>query len=311
MGTYVSFTVYDENKEETIEKGFNRVEEIENLFSPEIADSEISQINKNAGEQPVEVSVETYELLKLAHEYSSIKESGFDYTIGALTNLWRIGFDDARKPSDEEIQEVLPLVDYQKVKFDDNTQSVYLTEPGMRIDLGAIAKGYIADEVRNIFEEDGVTTAIIDLGGNVVTIGGSPSRDGEFWNVGIQDPMDDRGKTMGVTQQSDNSIVTSGVYERYLETDNGEIYHHLLDPETGYPIENGLISVSIVTERSVDADALATVIYGLGLETGLDFINDRDGVEAILVTEEKDVYTSDGLNDNFELTEESYSWVNQ
>ncbi len=311
MGTYVSFTVYDEGKEETLEKGFKKVEELENLLSPEISDSEISEINDNAGRQPVEVSDDTYDLLKLAHEYSSIEESGFDYTIGALTDLWRIGFDDARKPSDEEIQEALPLVDHQKVEFSDETQSVYLTESGMRIDLGAIAKGYIADKVREVFEEEGVTTAIIDLGGNVIAMGGSPSRDGEYWNVGIQDPISDRGETIGATRQSDESIVTSGVYERYLETEDGGVYHHLLHPETGYPIENGLVSVSIITERSVDADALATVIYGLGLEKGLDFINNRDDVEGILITEEQELYTSEGLKENFELTEESYDWINE
>lgn len=310
MGTYVTLTVYDDGKEETLQKGFDRVEELEKLLSPEIQDSEISQINENAGQEPIEVSNDTYELVKIADKYSSIENSSFDYTIGALTDLWRIGFDDARKPSDEEIQEILPLVNHKKVEFDEERQAIYLTEPGIKIDLGAIAKGYIADEVKKIFEEEGITTALIDLGGNVITMGGSPSREGEAWNVGIQDPIDERGQTMGSTQQSNRSIVTSGIYERYLETDDGEIYHHLLHPETGFPIENDLVSVSIITEKSVDADALSTVVYGLGLETGLDFINNREDVEGIFVTEDQEVYTSEGLKDNFILIEDSYNWMN-
>lgn len=310
MGTYVTLRVYDEGKEKLIQEGFARVEELADKVTVNEPGSEIDKVNEAAGKEPVSLSDDVYPLVKAAAEYSDVSKGGFDYVVGPLTDLWHIGFDDARKPSQSEIDAVLPLVDYTKVELDTEKQTVFLTEPSMKLDLGAIAKGYIADEVKELFEQAGVTTAIIDLGGNVVVMGGSPTREGEAWNVGIQDPLSERGETVGTTLQKDRSIVTSGIYERYIEVD-GEMYHHLMDPQTGYPFDNEIAGVSIISDRSIDGDALSTVVFSFGLEKGLEYVNNREDIEAVFVTKNEEVYTSDGLTENFEMTNENYNWVNQ
>jgi len=310
MRTYVSLQVYDEGKEDVLDEAFARIEELADKISVNEAGSELSAVNEEAGETPVEVSDDIFPLLETAYEYSAIPNSGFDLTIGPITDLWRIGFDDAHVPARDEIEAVLPLVDYELTELDAETNSVFLTESGMQLDLGAIAKGYIADEIREIFEANDVTTAIMDLGGNVVVMGDSPTREEGGFNVGIQDPFDSRGSYVGALNLSDQSVVTSGIYERYLEED-GEIYHHLMNPETGYPFDNNLASVTIITEESIDADALSTVVFGFGLEEGLDYVNQNENTEGILITRDREIYTSDGITDDFSLTNDSYEWVNE
>lgn len=310
METYVSLRIYNEGKEEVLEEGFALVCDLADKITGETTDSEISAINDAAGQEPVAVSAEVFELLTIAAEYSETMNGEFNFAMGPITNLWRIGFDDARKPAQAEIDAALELVDFTKVQLAEENQTVFLEEAGMELDLGAIAKGYMTDKVRDLFAERGVTSAIIDLGGNVLAMGGSPTRDGEFWNVGIQDPEASRGESIGVTAQTNRSIVTSGIYERYLEVD-GEIYHHLMDPDTGYPFDNEIIGVSIISEHSADGDALSTLVFGLGLEAGLAYINGRDDVDAIFVTEDKEIYLSDGLKDNFELRNEAYTLVEE
>lgn len=308
MGTYVSLSVYDDGKEEAVEKGFAIVRDLAEKITGETTESEISKINAAAGVEPVVVSAAVYELIKTAADYSDALDGQFNYTIGPITNLWRIGFDDARKPSQAEIDAALQKIDFHQVVLNDDDRSVYLEETGMEIDLGAIAKGYITDKVKELFEEEGVTTAIIDLGGNVFVMGASPVREGDSWNVGIQDPFAERGESIGSTKQTNRSIVTSGIYERYLEVD-GQVYHHLMNPKTGYPFDNEIAGVSIISEKSVDGDALSTLVFGLGVKAGLDYVNGRDDVEAVFVTKDKKVYLSDGLKDNFELRKEDYTLV--
>lgn len=310
MGTYVSLRIYNEGKEDVLEDGFNVVRELADKITGETVESDISKINAAAGDHAVVVSEPVYELLKIADSYSDEMDGQFNYAIGSITKLWRIGFDDARKPSQEEIDQALLAIDFTEVTFNDEEQSVYLPNEAMALDLGAIAKGYIADQVRDLFEEEGITSAIIDLGGNVFVMGGSPSRDGEVWRVGIQDPLGVRGSSVGSTVQSDRSIVTSGIYERYLEVD-GQLYHHLMDPKTGYPFDNEIAGVSIISEDSVDGDTLSTLVFGLGVEAGLDYINSRDDVDAVFITKDNKVYLSEGIKNNFELTNQSYTLVEE
>lgn len=309
MGTYVSLRVYDEGKEHVLEDAFTRVEELADKITVNEPGSEMDKVNEASGAEVIEVSEDVFPLIETAAEYSAIENSGFDYTIGPVTDLWRIGFDDARVPDPEEIEAVLLLVDHTKVELDSGNRTVFLTENGMKLDLGAIAKGYIADEIKEVFLENGITTSIIDLGGNVIVMGDSPTRDSGGFNVGVQDPFESRGSYVAALNLQDQSIVTSGIYERYIEKD-GEIYHHLMNPETGYPFENDLASVTIISDRSIDGDALSTTVFGLGLEEGLAYINDAEDVEGIFITKDKDIYTSEGLADNFSLTNEAYSWVN-
>lgn len=308
MGTYVSLRVYDEGKEEAIEEAFGRIAELADKITVNEPGSEMDKVNQAAGEAPVSVSDDVYPLIQTAAEYSKISSSGFDYAVGPVTDLWRIGFDDARVPEPEEIEAVLPLVDHEKVELNDEDQSVFLSEPGMLLDLGAIAKGYIADEVTAVFKDHGITTAIMDLGGNVVIMGDSPTRDTGGFNVGVQDPFDSRGAYVGSINLTDKSIVTSGIYERYIEQD-GEIYHHLMNPETGYPFENELASVTIVSDLSVAGDALSTVVFGFGLSEGLDYVNAQEDVEGIFITKDREVFLSDGLGEDFSLTNDLYTLI--
>lgn len=310
MGTYVSLRVYDEGKEDVLDLAIDRIAELADKITVNEPGSEMDNVNKEAGKKTVTVSKDVFPLIERAAYYSALPNSGFDYTIGPVTDLWRIGFDDARVPEPEEIETALPLVNHEKVELNVDDQTVYLTEAGMKLDLGAIAKGYIADEVKKVFQDNGVTTAIIDLGGNIIVMGDSPNRDTGGFNVGVQDPFESRGSYVAALNLKNQSIVTSGIYERYIEKD-GEIFHHLMNPETGYPFENELASTTIISDDSIDGDALSTVVFGMGLEAGLDYVNGLNAVEAIFITKDYEVYTSAGLKEKFSITNENYSWVNE
>lgn len=178
----------------------------------------------------------------------------------------------------------------------------------MSLELGAISKGFIADQVKAYFEEKGISTAIINLGGNVVVMGTSPNQE-NGWKVGVQDPDKIRGATVGYVHQANRSIVTSGIYERYIEVD-GSIYHHILDPNTGYPVENDISGVTVFTDQSTDGDALSTSLFIFGIEEGLAYVNSLDGVEAVFIDKEHGVHLSEGLKDAFVLTNEEYHLAN-
>lgn len=226
-------------------------------------------------------------------------------TIGAITQLWRIGFDDARKPEQSEIDTALTHIDYEKVAFDDKNQTVYLEDKDALIDLGAIAKGYITDEAVKVLKDNGVTCAVVDLGGNVFVLGNSFRGNDEPWNVGIQDPNQSRGTVVGTIKETNKTVVTSGIYERFLEVD-GVKYHHLFNSKTGYPFDNDIAGISIVTNHSIDGDALSTSVFAMGTKKGLAFVEAMDdGTQAIFVTKDDKVYITKGLEDNFVIGEDS------
>ncbi|MFV0561138.1 MAG: FAD:protein FMN transferase [Enterococcus sp.] len=305
LGTYVRIRVYDEGKEDALTPAFERVKELGDKITINQSGSEIDEVNEQAGIKPVKVSEDVYTLVKKAYAYSEDSAGGFDMAIGAITQLWRIGFDDARKPEQSEIDEALKLVDYKKVKLDDEKHTVYLEEKGMKIDLGAIAKGYITDEVVKVLKEQGVTTAIVDLGGNVYVMGHSPRGEDEDWNVGIQDPNLSRGSILGSIKESNKTLVTSGIYERYLEVD-GEKYHHLFNPKTGYPFDNDIAGVTIITKKSIDGDGLSTAVFSMGVKEGLEYVESLDnGTNAIFVTKDDKVYVTHPIEDTFKLSEDS------
>ncbi|QQP70246.1 FAD:protein FMN transferase [Carnobacterium sp. CS13] len=306
MGTVVNVKIYNEGKEEVLTAVFDRMEELAGKITVDEPGSEVEAINQQAGIAPVAVSEDVYELLEAAYAYSEETRGSFDMTIGPLTELWHIGFDDARKPEQTEIDEALTLVDYRQVEFDEANQTVYLPKQGMRLDLGAIAKGYITDEVVKVLKEHEVDTAIVDLGGNVFVLGHSPRAENADWNVGVQDPFETRGEILGSIPVSNQTIVTSGIYERFLEVD-GMQYHHLMDPETGYPFDNEIAGVSIISEKSIDGDGLSTAAFSDGLEAGLDYIEQIEGVEAIFVTKDRNVYVTDGLKKGFHLNNDTFT----
>ena len=306
LGTYVRIRIYDEGKEAALKPAFARVKELGDKITINQEGSEIDAVNQQAGIKPVKVSDDIYTLLKRAYEYSQDSQGGFDMAIGAVTQLWRIGFDDARKPAQEEIDQALKLVDYHKIELNDKDKTVYLKEKGMIIDLGAIAKGYITDEVVKVLKQQGVTTAIVDLGGNVYVLGHSPRGEDQDWTVGIQDPNLARGSVLGTIKERNKTLVTSGIYERYLEVDDKK-YHHLFDPDTGYPFDNDIASVTIITDKSIDGDGLSTAVFSMGVKKGLEYVESElnDGTEAIFVTKENKVYVTDPIKDTFVLDKDS------
>ncbi|MCB5953614.1 FAD:protein FMN transferase [Enterococcus sp. CWB-B31] len=304
LGTYVELRIYDDGKEAVLDEAFDRIKELGDKITVNEEGSEIDEVNKNAGVKPVKVSDDVYSLLKRAYEYSEDSQGGFDMAIGPITELWHIGFDDARKPSQDEIDEALKFVDYHKVILDDEEKTVYLEEKGMALDLGAIAKGYITDEVVKVMEDNDVTTAIVDLGGNVYVLGHSPRGEDEDWTVGIQDPNKARNTVIGTVKERNMTLVTSGIYERYLKV-NGETYHHLFDSETGYPFDNDIAGVTIITKKSIDGDGLSTAVFSMGVKKGLEYVESLEDVDAVFVTKDDKVYISEDIEGNFELGEDS------
>lgn len=307
MGTVVRITIYDSTDESILDKAFNRVAEIESLVSINEDGTELDEVNANSGIQPIAVSDTTYTIVKKALEYSKLSNGDFDLTIGPLVKLWSIGLEGEKVPTQEEIDSVLPLINYKNVELDDNNKTIYLKEKGMIIDLGSIAKGYAADEISKILTENNVNSAIIDLGGNILAHGMKKS--GDLWKIGIRNPHTDKGGIIGILKVKNKTVVTSGIYERYIEKD-GVQYHHLLNPNTGYPFDNNIAGVSIITDKSIDADALSTTVFAKGIDEGLKFVESLDNVDAIFISKDDKVYITSGIKDSFSLDDDSLTLVN-
>jgi len=294
--TVITVTLYDASKESALKGCFDLAEQYESYFSNTLPDSDISKINA-AGGAPVTVHEETIELLQKGISYGKLSDGAFDITIGKLSDLWDISLkalleetDASMVPSESEIAEALSTVDYTCIKIDGN--EVSLTNPDAKIDLGGIAKGYIADKMKEYLTEQGVESALINLGGNVLTVGEKP--DGSPFTIGIQYPFKEDGSSIASVKVTDETVVSSGIYERYFEVED-TLYHHILDPHTGYPYDNELLGVTIVTRDSVDGDALSTICFALGLEKGMAFIEALDGTEALFITEDYELHTTSGM----------------
>ncbi len=298
LGTITELSIYDGGSENVLTQAFDLISSLENSLSRNISSSEISEININAGISPVKVSHNTFFIIEKSIYYSELTNGLFDITIGPLVSLWGIGTEKAKIPSQKEIDTVLSLVDYKNIKLTQSDNSVFLEKKGMKIDLGAIAKGFIADKVCELFKQDGVKSAIINLGGNVMLLGKKPG--GKLFKIGIQDPFDKRGVPLGIFEGENISIVTSGIYERYYEKDSIK-YHHILDPKTGYPVDNDIMGISVITEKSVDGDALSTSLFMLGSKGAIDLVEKLKNVEIIVITKDKKILLSSGVGSNFTL----------
>lgn len=307
MGTAVKVTLYDHESEKLLDDVFKRVAEVENLLSINKEGTEVGLLNENAGIKGVKLSDFSYNLIKKAIEYSRISNGGYDVSIGPLVKLWSIGLPEANVPSEDDIKEVIKKIDHTKVKMNDSTNEIFLTEKGMMIDLGSIAKGYIADDISRLLKENKVERAIIDLGGNIYAMG-SKDKDHK-WKIGIQNPFEDRGDVVGKIEIADKSVVTTGVYERFIE-ENGVKYHHILNPKTGYPYETDIAGVTIVSDKSVDGDALSTLVFTKGLDEGLKFVEELEAVDAIFIMNDNKVYITEGLKGNFKIVNDRFELSN-
>jgi len=224
--------------------------------------------------------------------YSEISDGVFDITAGPESSLWDFTSDNSKVPEDAQIKEAVKLTGYKNAVLKD--KKLVLKIPGMGIELGAIAKGFIADQLKDYLAENGVTSGTVNLGGNVLCIG--KKTDGSPFRIGVQHPFADRNEIITAVKAEDTSVVYSGIYERYF-TQDGKIYHHILDTSTGYPYDNGLVAVTIISVKSVDGDALSTTCFAMGLEKGLEFVNSLEDVYAVFITEDERLHYSEGFKE--------------
>lgn len=308
LGIIVNISLYDKQDEAIIDKAFDRIREIEAKMTINNAmTSEIIALNNAAGISEVKLSPDTFEVLERGKYYSELTHGRFDITIGSIVKLWNIGTDYAKVPEPDILEQKRELIDYKKLHLDRSKLTAKLDDKDMKVDLGAIAKGYAADEAAKLLKENGVQHAVINLGGNVITVGGNLQN--KPWKIGLQDPFNARGEYLGIIAVQDETVVTSGTYERYFEQD-GKMYHHILDPKTGYPVENDIASVSIITKNSIDGDGSSTSVLLLGLDEGMKFIENQAGFEAIFVTYDKKLYITSGLKDRFTVTNKEFKLMN-
>lgn len=304
LGTLGKIRVYatsEKKGNEAINKAYKRIAEIENTMSTSIEGSDINKVNQNAGKAAVEVKEETISVIKKAIEYKSLTNDVFNIGIGRLIELWGIGKDWQKVPTSAEIKDAQEHIDITQVEINGN--KVMIKDPAMLIDLGGIAKGYAVDEAARVLRANGVTSGFVNMGGDVYAIGSKP--DGTPWNVGIQNPEIGAGGIIAKIGLMDESIVTSGDYERYF-VENGEHYHHIIDPKTGAPTRNELVSVTILSKNAIDGDVLSTAIFVMGLEEGLSFVEGLDDIEAVLITKDKKMYATSGAVNRVEVLDPAY-----
>ncbi|MGO4529278.1 FAD:protein FMN transferase [Paenibacillus sp. 2TAF8] len=293
MGTKISIYIEGENVEELVQEAENMLFRYEKVFSANSDYSQLAMLKQEAASHPLQVDRELYDLIKIGKEHSLQEDSFLNIAIGPLIKLWRIGFREAQVPKDTEIKEVLALLSPEHIQLDDEQHTVYLLKRGMEIDLGAIAKGYFADQVMGFFKKNGVISAMVDMGGNVLVHGDSPSGS-NYWNVGIQNPFLPRGNAAALVSIREQSVVTSGIYERVLEK-KGQQYHHIFSSKTGYPIENDVASLTIIADRSIDCDIYTTQLFGLDAVSIIHKVNQMKHIGAAVITTDGSLAYTDNL----------------
>lgn len=294
MGTIIELTVEHDQPDLIIDQLIVRLEEYEKRFSAHDPDSELMKINKNAGNMAVKVNPSLYQLIKIGKKHSVPSDSSLNITIGPLVQAWRIGFEDAHVPSPSEIKSLLNKTDPNDIVLDDEKQSVFLKHEDMFIDLGAVAKGYIADLIIEEFKAMNVSSGLINLGGNVMTYGTAPKHEDGYWRIGIQHPFLSRGNYIAVLRASNQSVVTSGIYERKF-TINHKTYHHILDRHTGYPIETDVAGLTIVSKKSVDGEIWTGRLFAQSPQQIIQTLDELEDISGIIVTQNGELYYSDEL----------------
>lgn len=303
LNTVVQITIYDSQDTSLLDESMAICDKYEKIFSRTLIDSELYKLNHR--QIPVlEGTTDTYpvseslaELVSEGLRYCELSQGAFDIAIEPLTSLWDFTAENPSVPDDSLIREAVSKCSYENVSV--NKQNITLHTENTTLELGAIAKGYIADKIKEYLISQNVKSAIINLGGNVLCIGNKP--DGTPFKIGIQKPFADRSETIAVMDITDKSVVSSGIYERCFEED-GTLYHHILNPRTGYPYDNDLVAVTIISDRSVDGDALSTTCFAIGLEKGLAFAESQN-VQAFFVTKDYEIHYTEGFMDEIPVHE--------
>lgn len=307
MGTTVSLKLFVENLT-AVSAVFNAIKQLEARLTVNRYHSEVMSINHAAGKQPVAVSKLVFNLISQAKAASLLPNSKFNLAIGPLVKLWKIGFNGRSIPEKDEIARRLTLTNPHHIELNRTNQTVYLAKAGMEIDLGAIAKGYIADIIKLLLAQYNIFQAIINCGGNVLTIGYSPITADKQWHIGLKRPFAEANNLLGIIHVEDKSVVTSGIYERYFIF-NDQLYHHILDPHTGYPLNNELHSVTIISDNSLTGDIYSTIFYGLGIRKGLNELKKKQNIGVIFVTRNKKIIIQSNQHFIFELIADDYQLI--
>ena len=305
LNTFVTVTLYDSKDETLLNDCMELCSYYEQIFSRTSEESELYLLNSgslNDGEGCATVSDALYELISLGIAYGEVSGGALDITVAPVSSLWDFSSAEGQHtvPSKEAVQQGLLFVDYRKAEL--LTGNRIRLPQGMSLDLGAIAKGYIADRIAEYLTEQGVTSAIINLGGNILCMGSKSQK--EPFQIGIQQPFQDRNETAAIMKLSDVSVVTSGIYERCFTSEDGTFYHHILDPTTGYPCDNELLSVTIIAKNSATADALSTACFCLGLEEGMQLLDTLPDVYGVFITEDRELHYSAGFQDVIEVVKQ-------
>ncbi|HOC29944.1 MAG TPA: FAD:protein FMN transferase [Treponemataceae bacterium] len=303
LGTMCTINLFNQGTEKRYSHLFSRLHELDQILSANTSTSNLAEINAQAGIAPVKAEPEVFDILQTALEYSKKTEGAFDPTIGPLVKTWNIGFDNAVLPEQSAIEQALKLIDYRNIELDFDRHTVFLRNRGMKLDFGAIAKGYAADELVALMTQMKIKRGIIDLGGNIFAFGEKSS--GKPWTVGIRDPFNDSSKPIASIQIRNKSVVTSGIYERFLEQD-GIQYHHILDTKNGYPVDNNLLSVSIISSSSTLADTLSTSVFALGAEKGKALVESLPDTDAILIFKDYHIETTGNIAGSIEILSDDF-----
>lgn len=295
MDTYITLTAYGNGAEKQLVNAQNEIERLEKLWSATDENSEIYAVNHSNG-KTISVSAETSDLVRFSLETARKTNGALEPSIYPVLTAWGFTTNQNRVPEQSEITELLKRTDFKKVSVNGNEITV---PPDMMINLGAVGKGYAADLTAELLRGGGVTSALLNLGGNVQTIGAKP--DGNPWRLGIRDPFS--GGTLGILEAVDLAVVTSGNYERYFVGEDGKTYGHIIDPKSGYPVDNGLMSVTVIAKEGKLCDALSTSLYVMGFDKAADFWRENHDFDMLIVTEDGKVYVTEGIRDAFRIND--------
>ena len=290
MDTYMEITAYGSKGETAIASCKDEICRLESLLSVTVPDSDIGRLNSSGA---AAVSPDTAEIIKYAKQIGEETGGVLDITIYPVLKEWGFTTGDYRIPDEDTLNTLLQKVDFTQIQIEDNTVAV---PSGVQLDLGALAKGCASDKAAEILKQSGIESALINLGGNIMTIGSNPN--GSPWRIGIRNPFSSD-ENIGVLEVADKAVVTSGSYERFFTAEDGQVYHHILDPATGAPARSRLVSATVVGGSGMTCDALSTALFVMGKDKALEYYREKGGFDMILVTESGEIFITEGIADSF------------
>lgn len=299
MGTVIDLMFWHEEPEWVMEQVEHLLYLYQNRFSAHDLTSHLTEVNLNAGVQPVFVDQDVYDLIAIGKEHSCAENSYLNIAIGPLVSAWQIASAQAKRPLQEELEKALACIDPEAIELLPDTREIYLTKEGMSLDLGALAKGYIADQMVDHMKRIGVSSGFINLGGSVRTFGKQVERSDGTWRIGIQDPKQKRGQYVAVLTVAESSVVTLGIYERQFVVDH-QIYHLILDSKTGYPINSPVASLTIVSEQALDGEIWTSRLFGMKPADIESTIEEQAGLEAVIISNQGEIRVTSGLLSSIE-----------